>query len=170
MYEGSLRVFFFLPQPCRQKMYPTTESASNLPIEIRAVGHGWEYSTMVKRAGVGRPQLRAESPPHPHYAFLLLIQPWQAISLLSQSLSFYICEVGLLKLHCSIVYVVTGSWVSYWVDLFFRLYGHCGTALLNREVSSKEPWTVHREELCPGGFYSNDQTFYNLWAVLQSWS
>lgn len=65
MYEGSLRVFFFffLPQPCRQRMYPTTEFASNLPIEIIAVGHGWEYSTMVKRAGVGWPQLRAESPP-----------------------------------------------------------------------------------------------------------
>lgn len=105
--------FFFLPQPCRQRMYPTTEPASNLPIEIIAMGHGWEYSTMVKRAGVGWPQLRAESPPHPHYAFLLLIQPWQAISLLSQSLSLYSCEVGLLKLHYSIVYVVTDSWVSY---------------------------------------------------------
>lgn len=64
MHEGSLR--FFWPQPCRQKMYPTTAFASNLPTEIIAVVHGWEYSTMDKRAGVEWPQLRAESPPHPH--------------------------------------------------------------------------------------------------------
>lgn len=104
---------FFLPQPCRQRMYPTAESASYLPIEIMAVVLGWEYNTMDKRVGVGWPQLRAESPPHRHYALLLLIQLWQAISLLSQSLSLCSYEVGLLKLHYCVFYVVTDNWVSY---------------------------------------------------------